>query len=248
MTIKYFSKRFFITGATRGIGRAVVDGVRKAGGIVYGLGSNKELLDKLVEECPDVTPVHVDLSDWDSSRKELEKLPAMDGIVNNAGYAAHWVASLDAPKELIDKTLNINLMGAINVIQVLGKKMVEAGNGGSIVNISSVNGIKSMRECMAYNVSKAALDMVTKQYALELGPYNIRVNSVNPTVILTDMGREHWGDPKKGVKLINATPLGRFCKVHEAVNPILYLLSDYSSMVTGTINPVDGGLLSNNHV
>ncbi|KAL4220808.1 hypothetical protein ACF0H5_019076 [Mactra antiquata] len=248
MAFDFAGKRIFITGASRGIGRAVVDGVRKAGGIVYGLGSNKELLDKLVEECPDVTPVHVDLSDWDATRKELEKLPAMDGIVNNAAYSAPWVSSLDASKEVIDKTLDINLTGPINIIQVLGKKMVAAGNGGSIVNISSMNGIKPMRECMAYNVSKAALDMVTKQYALELGPHNIRVNSVNPTVILTDMGREHWGDPKKGVKLIDATPLGRFGEVHEAVNPILYLLSDCSSMVTGTINPVEGGLLSNIHV
>ncbi|KAL4220811.1 hypothetical protein ACF0H5_019079 [Mactra antiquata] len=245
MAFKFSGKRIFITGATRGLGRAVVDGVRKAGGIVYGLGSNKKLLDKLVEECPDVTPVHVDLSDWDATRKELEKLPAMDGIVNNAAYCASGVASLDASKEMIDKTLNINLMGAINVIQVLGKKMVEAGNGGSIVNISSINGINPMGEYMAYNVSKAALDMVTKQYALELGPHNIRVNSVNPTVIQTDMTMEHWIDP---TKLIDATPLGRFCEVHEAVNPILYLLSDYSSMVTGTINPVEGGLLSNINV
>ncbi|KAL4220807.1 hypothetical protein ACF0H5_019075 [Mactra antiquata] len=248
MAFKFSGKRIFITGATRGIGRAVVDGVRKTGGIVYGLGSNKELLNKLVEECPDVTPVHVDLSDWDATRKELEKLPAMDGIVNNAAYSVGWESSLDASKEVLDKTLNINLMGAINVIQVLGKKMVEAGNGGSIVNISSINGIKPMRETLAYSVSKAALDMVTKQYAIELGPHNIRVNSVNPTVVLTDMGREHWGDSQRGTKLIDATPLGRFCKVHEAVNPILYLLSDYSSMVTGTINPVEGGLLSNINV
>lgn len=99
---------------------------------------------------------------------------------------------------------------------------------------------------MAYNLSKAALDMMTKQFALELGPNKIRVNSVNPTVALTDMGKEFWSHPpEKGAKLKDHTPLGRFAEVEEVVQPILYLLSDYSSMVTGTINPIEGGLLSN---
>ena len=102
-----------------------------------------------------------------------------------------------------------------------------------------------MRECMAYNVSKAGLDMVTKQYALELGPHKIRVNSVNPTVVLTDMGIEHWGNPDKARKLLSGIPMGRFLQVQECIDPILYLLSDHSTMVSGTINPVEGGLLSN---
>ncbi len=72
-----------------------------------------------------------------------------------------------------------------------------------------------MRECMPYNISKAALDMVTKQFALELGPHKIRVNSVNPTVVLTDMGRMHWGSPEKGAKLKGHTPLGRFAEVQK---------------------------------
>ena len=102
-----------------------------------------------------------------------------------------------------------------------------------------------MRECLAYNVSKAGLDMVTKQYALELGPHQIRVNSINPTVVLTDMGREHWSEPTKAARLKSGIPMGRFCEVQECLDPILFLLSDHSTMVNGTMNPIEGGLLSN---
>ena len=90
-------------------------------------------------------------------------------------------------------------------------------------------------------MSKAALNMMTKQFAIELGPHNIRVNCVNPTDIVRD-------DPKDTVqekKLAGSTPLGRLAEVQECVGPIMYLLSDYSTMVTGTVNPIDGGLLSN---
>ena len=136
-------------------------------------------------------------------------------------------------------------MAAINITQSVGKKMVEAGKGGSIVNISSINGIKPMRECMAYNVSKAALDMTTKQFALELGQHKIRVNSVNPTVIMTDMGKEHWGKPGKADMLLLQTPLGRFGEINECTDLIEFLLSDNSTMITGTTNPLEGGLLCN---
>ena len=108
-----------------------------------------------------------------------------------------------------------------------------------------MNSVNPMAHIMSYNVSKAALDMVTKQFALELGPHQIRVNSVNPTVLLTDMGIEHWSEPVKANRLKSLTPLARFCEVRECVEPIMYLLSEHSSMVTGTSHYVEGGLLSN---
>ena len=102
-----------------------------------------------------------------------------------------------------------------------------------------------MRDCLAYNVSKAGLDMVTKQFALELGPHQIRVNSVNPTVVLTDMGNRFWSEPTKAAPMKSLIPMGRFCEVKECIDPILFLLSDHSTMVNGTMNPIEGGLLSN---
>ncbi|KAL4225525.1 hypothetical protein ACF0H5_016213 [Mactra antiquata] len=247
MAFDFTGKKIFVTGATRGIGRELVDALLKHGAEVYGLASNKDLLDKLVTECPDVKPVHVDLGDWDVTRTELEKLPAMNGIVNNAVYHAGFYPSLDVAKTELDKSFNVNILGPINAIQVLGKKMADAGNGGAIVNVSSMLGIYPMRGVMAYNVCKAALDMVTKQFALELGPHNIRVNSVNPTVVLTERGKQ-FENSALSSSLKGRTPLGRFPEMSEVVNPILYLLSDCSSMVTGTQHVVDGGLISHIHV
>ena len=102
-----------------------------------------------------------------------------------------------------------------------------------------------MRNALSYNVSKAALDMVTKQFALELGPHQIRVNSVSPTVFITDMGAENWSEPERAERLKSMTPMGRFATIDEIVGPVMYLLSEHSSMVNGTIHRIDGGLLSN---
>lgn len=95
-----------------------------------------------------------------------------------------------------------------------------------------------------YCASKGAVDAFTRAAALELGPYNIRVNCVNPTVILTDMGKLGWSDPKVAEPMIQKIPLRRFGEVREVVDAVLYLLSDRSSMVTGTCLPVDGGFLA----
>ena len=109
----------------------------------------------------------------------------------------------------------------------------------------SINGLNPMRESLAYDVSKAGLDMVTKQYALELGPHQIRVNSLNPTVVLTDMGIEHWSEPTKAARHKSLIPMGRFCELQECIDPILFLLSDHSTMINGTTIPIEGGELSN---
>ena len=99
---------------------------------------------------------------------------------------------------------------------------------------------------MDYNVAKAGLDMVTKQFALELGPHQIRVNSVNPTWILVDRVKEEMAsNPDRPETALRLIPLGRFGEVREAVEPIMYLLSEHSSMVTGTTHLVDGGMMSN---
>ena len=173
MPFHMFGKKVLVTGASRGIGRLLATNLSSAGAEVYGLGSNKELLDSFKEECKSIRTVHVNLADWDATRKALEKLPAMNGLVNNAAVIYDWLPAMDTRRDDIDRTFAVNVLAAVNVTQVIGKKMMETGEGGSIVNVSSVNGIRPLRECMAYNMSKAALDMMTKQFAMELGPNNI---------------------------------------------------------------------------
>lgn len=116
------------------------------------------------------------------------------------------------------------------------------GNG-SIVNISSAAGIASLHGHSVYSATKAAVDSLTKTLALELGEQKIRVNSVNPTVILTKMGRDNWSDPKKSEPLLSKIPLHRFGEVDEVIDAVVYLLSNKSSYINGHCLPVEGGLL-----
>ena len=139
MPFDFTGKKILITGAGRGIGRELAKAISKNGGEVYALSVTKENLDSLAKESERIHPVLANLGNWDETRAAVEKLEAMDGVVNNAGVSYPWESSLDVSKELLDKTLNINLMAAINIIQVTGKKMVAAGKGGSIVNISRYN-------------------------------------------------------------------------------------------------------------
>ena len=122
--------------------------------------------------------------------------------------------------------------------------MIARGSGGSIVNVSSQAGLAALKDHMVYNATKAAIDAVTKVSALEYGPYNIRVNSVNPTVVMTDMGKIGWSDPVKANDMLSKIPLHRFAEVSEVVDTIVYLLSDKASMVSGTLVPIDGGFLA----
>lgn len=135
----------------------------------------------------------------------------------------------------------MNFKGVFNVSQQVIPLLV---SGSSIVNVSSLAANIGIHGHSAYSATKAALDALTKSLALELGPKNIRVNSVNPTVVLTKMGRENWSDPAKSEPLLNNIPLHRFAELHEVVEPILYLLSNKSSFVNGHCLPIEGGYLA----
>lgn len=137
---------------------------------------------------------------------------------------------------------NVNVKAAINITQIIATGMKNRGSGGSIVNVSSVAGIMGLEDHTVYGATKASLDIMTKIWALELGPFNIRVNSVNPTVTWTDMASVGWSDPIVREKMIEKHPLRRFAKPEDVVNTIVYLLSDKSNMINGTLLPIDAGL------
>lgn len=117
-------------------------------------------------------------------------------------------------------------------------------SGSSVVNVSSLASKVGIVGHSVYSATKAAVDSLTKSLALEWGPRNIRVNSVNPTVIMTKMGRENWSDPAKSTPLLNNIPLHRFGEVSEVVDAIVFLLSDKSSYINGTCLPLEGGYLA----
>lgn len=133
--------------------------------------------------------------------------------------------------------MNVNLKGIFNVTQILIPKM---NDGGSIVNVSSLAGLSAFADHSVYSITKAGLDGLTRALALEYGKRNIRVNSVNPTVVWTKMSIDHWSGAR-GDELKGQIPLHRFAEVREVVDPIIFLLSGKSSFINGHSVPIEGG-------
>jgi NAD(P)-dependent dehydrogenase (short-subunit alcohol dehydrogenase family) len=127
------------------------------------------------------------------------------------------------------------------VIKYAAPSMIKLGQGGSIVNVSSQASLVALPGHVSYGSSKAALDGITRVSALELGRYRIRVNSVNPTVVMTPMSAWYWGRDDIGGPFLAAMPLGRWATEEEIAAPIVFLLSDAAAMITGVCLPVDGG-------
>lgn len=138
----------------------------------------------------------------------------------------------------IHSVMNINVKAVFNVTQTL---LPNINNGGSIVNVSSLAGLRALPNHSIYSASKAAVDALTRDFALELGPRQIRVNSVNPTVVMTKMSIPNWSDPAKAERMKSRIPLHRFGELNEVSEPIIFLLSDKSSFINGHCVPIEGG-------
>lgn len=134
--------------------------------------------------------------------------------------------------------MDVNVKAVFNVTQAL---LPNIKNGGSIVNLSSLASLRALANHSIYSASKAAVDGLTRAFALELGPRNIRVNSVNPTVVLTKMSIRNWSEPTKAEKMKSRIPLHRFADMNEVSDPILFLLSDQSTFINGHTLPIEGG-------
>ena len=113
-----------------------------------------------------------------------------------------------------------------------------------VVHVSSQSSSQAIRDRCAYSLTKAGVDYLTKCMALELGPHGIRTHCVNPTVVLTPLGRAAWADAAKRDPMLASIPLGRFAEVDDVADCVLYLLSDAAAMVNGVCVPVDGGFLA----
>ncbi|KAM4031766.1 L-xylulose reductase [Anomaloglossus baeobatrachus] len=242
MQIDFTGHRALVTGAGKGIGRGTVRALRAAGAEVIALSRSSEDLESLARECPGVETVCVDLGDWSATEAALSNLRPVDLLVNNAGVAL-LQPFLEVTAEAFDRSFDVNVRAAILVSQIVARQMIKRRVGGAIVNVSSQASQVALQNHSVYCATKGALDMLTKVMALELGPKKIRVNCVNPTVVMTDMGRANWSDADKAAPMLNRIPLGRFAEVDEVVHSILFLLSDKSTMITGSCLPVDGGYL-----
>lgn len=242
MDINFNGQRALVTGAGKGIGRALAIKLTECGAKVVAISRTPEDLDSLKQEADGIETHVCDLSDWDATRKLIESLGQIDLLVNNAG-TTRQDKFVDVPKEDVYSLFDINFMAVFNITQVVAKGMIERGKGGAIVMMSSMLGMRAMEIRSVYCCTKAAIDQLTRNLALELGPHKIRVNSVNPTVTLTPLAKRYgWENPAKASRITDNTPLGQLAEVKDVVNATVFLLSDKSSMITGSTLPVDGGI------
>lgn len=243
MDINFEGKRILVTGAGQGIGKDLALRLAKYQGEVIALSKSSENLKKLISLDPKIKTICVDLQDWNATRKAVQSILPIDLLVNNAGVAK-LSPFLNATPEEFDLTFNVNVKAIMNVSQVVAKNMIERKIRGSIINVSSQASHAALKDHAVYCSSKGAVDMLSKTMALELGPYGIRVNTVNPTVVMTEMGKLGWSDKDKAESMLSKIPLGRFAEVDDVIDAIVYLLSDRSSMINGVTLPIDGGFLA----
>lgn len=235
----FSGRTILVTGASGGIGGATVRHLVEAGATVLASGRSTEGLEKLSAETG-ARPLPFDLESEDSVRSAIEGLD-LYGVVNCGGWGGEIATPMDTDIAVFDKVISINARGSLLVTKYASREMIRLGRGGAIVNVSSQASLVALTGHISYGSSKAALDNITRVSALELGQYGIRVNSVNPTVVMTPMSAWYWGRPDIEGPFLDAMPLHRWATEDEIAAPIVFLLSDGASMISGVSLPIDGG-------
>lgn len=236
-----------VTGAGKGIGRAVCLALAEAGADILAFSRTETDLRDLAGEVEAIGRRCVLLAGDVANPADVRRLAeaadrdlgGADILVNNAGIAL-IAPALELSLEQWSATLATNLTGAFLCAQALAPKMI-ARRWGRVINITSQSGVVGMPEHAAYCASKGGLDALTKVLAIEWGPHGIKVNSVAPTVILTPMGEQVWGEPARGDPMRAKIPLRRFGKPREVATAVLFLASEAGALVSGHVLMVDGG-------
>ncbi|WP_353650862.1 SDR family oxidoreductase [Nakamurella sp. A5-74] len=239
---EFEGRTILVTGAGGGIGGAVVRQLKDKGATVIAGGRTAESLEDIVASTG-TAALAFDLTSEDSIRDALDGVDLW-GVVNCAGFGGEIAGPQDTDISVFDEAVTVNTRGALLVIKYASRTLIAAGNGGSIVNVSSQAALVALPGHVSYAASKAALDSITRVSALELGPHDIRVNSVNPTVVMTQMSASYWGRPEIEKPFLDAMPLHRWATEDDIAGPIVFLLSDAASMITGVSLPIDGGYTS----
>lgn len=242
MTIDFESKRVLVTGAGKGIGRDIACLLAEFGAHVIAVSRTASDLESLQKEI-DCTPIVADLTNSVSARRAAEEAGVVDLLVNNAGISIPQ-SFLETSPEAFDETIAVNVRAPLIISQVVAVGMIARQQGGAIVNVSSTASQRGLADHAAYCASKGALDQLTRVMALELGPHNIRVNAVNPTVTLTPMAEMAWSDPQKSAGMMARIPLNKFALPRDVASLVAFLLSPQAAMIHGSTLPVDGGFLS----
>ncbi|MGA8204138.1 MAG: SDR family NAD(P)-dependent oxidoreductase [Woeseiaceae bacterium] len=238
-------KRALVTGASsQGLGRFFALTLADAGCEVVLAARRVEPMQELAKQIEarqvraDV--IRLDVTDRESVDQALDE-QVFDIVVNNAGTSVAKPV-LDQSFDDFDRIIKTNLYGTWLVSTAAARAMKAAGRSGSIINIASITGLRQAEYLTPYAVSKSGVVHLTKQLALELARYNIRVNAIAPGYFESDLTREYLRSGK-GEKLLQRIPMRRFGDYESLRGPLLLLASDRSAYVTGAVIPVDGGHL-----
>ena len=242
------NKVALVTGAGKGLGKACAIALAEAGAnLVIISRTQKDLnqVSKIIKKFRVKCKSYVcDVTDYDQIKLIINKIQKIDVLINNAGtnFPEHFTKVKRSSMEYMVK---INNVAAFNLAQLCTLKMLKTKDrkkiGGSIVNMSSQMGHVGGRIRSVYNMNKHGLEGLTKGMAIDLAKYNIRVNTVCPTFVVTPLTSKFLKNKKFKKETLNNIPLGRFAEMSEIASTVVFLASDAASMITGTSLLVDGG-------
>ncbi|HYH32429.1 MAG TPA: SDR family oxidoreductase [Pseudonocardia sp.] len=232
-----------VTGASRGLGAAIADGLASLGARVYGTSRERASAEEIARRYG-TEPVVLDVADVATTVREIERLQeagaGIDLLVNNAGGNAPGPALEVTPQDW-DMIHDANLRGLFFASQAMARGWVERKVRGVIVNIGSQAGMVAIEGRSAYGSSKGAVEQLTRNLALEWAAHGVRVNSVAPTFVRTELTAATLAPGPQADELLSRIPLGRFGDPDDVVGAVAFLLGDAAALVTGHTLVVDGG-------
>ena len=244
-------KTVIVTGASRGIGRAVAIGCAREGAdvVLNDLSEpDAEVVDAIRALGRRTVPVAGDVSDPETGKAmvaaAVEAFGKVDVLVSNAGICP-FHGFLDMPAEVMRRTNEVNYYGTFYAAQAAANRMVEQGHGGAIVAMSSISALVGGGMQTHYTPTKAAIHSLMQSCAIALGPHRIRCNSVLVGTVRTDINKEDLSDPEKVAYFEKRIPLGRLGEPDDMIGPVVFLASDMARYVTGAAFLADGGLFVN---
>ena len=242
------NKTAVVTGAGKGIGRACAIALAEAGAnLIIISRTQKDLnevskkIKKLKSKCKSYV---CDITNYNQIKNIINKIPKIDILINNAGnnIPEHFTKVKTRNMEYL---VRINTIATFNLAQLCALKMIKTKNrkkiGGAIVNMSSQMGHVGGPIRSVYNMTKFGLEGLTKGMSIDLAKFNIRVNTVCPTFVVTPMTKKFLKNKKFKRETLNNIPIGRFAELSEVASAAVFLASDAASMITGTSLLVDGG-------
>lgn len=233
-----------VTGASRGLGKAIAWGLSEAGAEVVLMSRDRDRLEDVAAELQArgqaAQAAPCDVSDVAQVQHIIASLPKLDILVNNAGINIPE-PFMEVSEAHFDQIVGLNLRAAFFVTQAVVRKMLEGGNGGAIINLTSQMGHVGASNRTVYCASKHALEGFSKALAVELAPRGIRVNSVAPTFVETDLTRPMLADPAFEQRVLSRIPLGRLGQPQDVAGAVVFLASPQAALITGASLLVDGG-------